>query len=349
LVTILSLSARFQIQFIKYILKTDPKYSMRNVILILILFIITKPNCSLGQQDPQFSNYFYNQQYYNPSVVTNESLPKIQLLHRSQYLGYISNFDEGGTLNSQLLSAQMPLAKAKAGIGLIIINDQAGLEKNQQLRFSLAKTLKTTNGNFSIGVSAGFYSKSFSDKFRPRESNDPSIPVKGFSQLKPDFGIGAQYSSRFLFGGIGINHLNNPKFDFGGKDGNSIINRNFTGFFGLNLPVNTKLEIKPNLLFRTDLQTTNLEGGLLAELGNKYWMGANYRSNDAAILLIGANLMKNNSLKIGAAYDIVTSKKAIKSSSSIEIMASYILGTKSAKVAKPQSKMPVIRTPRYRH
>ncbi len=322
---------------------------MAQRILILISFCISISELAFSQQDPQFSQYYFNQQFYNPSVVSGEFLPKVQLLHRSQYIGYTSNFDNGGILNTQLISFQMPLLKSKSGIGIVIINDQAGLEQNNQVKFSYGKNLKIASGSLSVGVSAGFYNKSFSNDFRPREVADQSIPSGGFSQIKPDFGIGVNYSNKFLFGSLSINHINSPKFDFGVDVGNNVINRNVIGLFGLKLPVNSKIEISPNFLFRSDLLSYNIEGGVLVDFANKYWFGANYRKQDAAILMAGISLMNNNALKLGFAYDIITNQTAIKSNSTLEIMASYNIGNKTPKASKVPLKIPIIRTPRYRH
>lgn len=317
--------------------------------LALISLFFCNSELAFTQQDPQFSQYIFSQQFYNPSVVSVESSPKVQLIHRSQYIGYVSNFDNGGILNTQLLSFQMPLLKSKSGIGIVIINDQVGLEKNNQVKFSYGKNLKIASGSLSVGVSAGFYNKSFSSDFRPREGSDPSIPVGGFSQIKPDFGFGVNYSNKFLFGGISINHINNPTFDFGAINGNNIINRNLIGLFGLKLPVNSKIEISPNLLFRTDLLSYNIEGGVMVNAGNKYWGGVNYRKQDAAIFMAGLSLMNNNALRLGLAYDIVTNQTAIKSNSTLEIIVSYVIGNKNPKTPKMPTKIPIIRTPKYRH
>ncbi len=322
---------------------------MLNRNLIFILFSILFPKFLFGQQDPQFSQYFFNQLFTNPAVSSSESTPKVLLIQRSQYTGYQSNFDNGGTLNTQLLSFQMPLLKSNSGIGIVVINDQAGLEKNQQLKLSYAKNFKITGGIFSIGASTGFYNKSFDNNFRPREANDPNVPANGFSQLRPDFAIGMNYESKNLFGGLSINHITNPKFDFGATNGKSIINRTVIGILGVNLPVTPKLILKPNILLRTDLKSTIIEGGLLANINSKYWLGANYRSQDAAILLAGINLLKENALHLGLSYDLVTMQKNIKSKSSFEILASYQLGKKGPNSIKTQTKSPIIRTPRYRH
>lgn len=322
---------------------------MPNNIQKLIFIITFSPKLIFGQQDPQLSQYFFNQLHLNPSIASVELAPKVQLLHRSQYLGYASNFDKGGTINTQLLSFQMPIGKTNSGIGLVIINDQAGLEKNQQLKFSFAKNFKTQSGVFSIGASAGFYNKSFDNSFRPRESNDPNIPSESFSQLRPDIGFGVYYNAKSYFGGISIDHLNNPSFDFGATNGKSTINRTVNAIIGFTVPVSSKIELKPNLLLQTDLQTYSLVGGIIANIESKYWIGANYRRQDAAIILAGVSLLKDNSLRLGAAYDLVVVEKSIKSASSIEFMLSYTLGNKSAKTQKLPIKQPIIRTPRYRH
>ena len=318
-------------------------------ILIFLIIILSFPTLILGQQDPQFSQYFFSQLYYNPAVASMETSPQVQLLHRSQYLGYQSNFDNSGVLNTQMLSIQLPLAKLKSGVGLVILNDQAGLQKNQQLRLSYAKNIKVNTGSLSLGVSAGFYNKSFDNNFRPRESNDPNIPANGYSQLRPDFGIGINYTAKSYFARLSLNHLNNPKFDYGAQNGNNIINRNLAALVGINLPINAKIDITPNILFRSDLQTYHFEGGILANVSQKHWFGINYRSQDAIILLAGTSLLKDNSLKLGVSYDFVTESQPIKSASSFEVMAKYSIGQKSKSAEKIPTKSPIIRTPRYRH
>lgn len=316
--------------------------------LILMILCFGLKNQVLCQQDPQFSQYIFNQQFYNPATVNSENQPVVKLLHRSQYTGYVSNFDEGGGLNTQLLSVQIPLAKIRSGLGLVIINDQAGLEKNQQIKFSLARDIKIAKGALSIGISAGFYNKSYNDNFRPRETGDPNIPTGGISQIKPDFGIGVSYSNKYVFGGLGINHINKPSFDFTVSSGNNLIDRNLNGIFGIQLNLNEKITVKPNILIRSDFQTSNFEGGLLFEFKNKYWLGTNYRKEDAVILMAGTSLLSNNALKVGAAYDFVVDKTAIKSNSSFELMASYLIGKTKNNKQKNPPKVPVIRTPRYR-
>ncbi len=316
--------------------------------LILLVFYFGLIFKTICQQDPQFSQYIFNQQFYNPAVVNTESQPVVQLLHRSQYIGYASNFDLGGVLNTQLLSVQLPILKLKSGLGLLILNDQVGLEKNQQVKISFARDIKISKGALSIGLSAGFYNKAFNENFRPRETGDPNIPNGGISQIKPDFGLGINYTSKYIFGSIGLNHLNKPNFDFGVSAANNQINRTINGIFGVQLNLSEKISLKPNILLRSDFQDYNIEGGLLADINRKYWAGLNYRKQDAVILMAGTSLMNNNALRIGAAYDFVIENTAIKSGSSFEILASYLIGKTKNNKQKVSPKIPVIRTPRYR-
>lgn len=322
---------------------------MPNRILVLFFVIILFTKNTFGQQNPQFSQYLFNQIYFNPAVTGFDEAPRVQLIHRSQYLGYESNFDKGGTLNTQSLTFQLPLIKSNSGVGIVIINDQAGLQKNQQVRFTYSKNFKLRQGIFSVGASAGMYNKSFDNNFRPRENSDPLIPSEGINQMRPDLGLGVYYTAKSYFGGISLNNINNPKFDFGTAEGKSIINRNVSVLAGLNISINKNIELKPSFLLRTDLQTYTMEGGIIANIGTKYWLGASYRRQDAAILMAGVNLMKDNNLRLGMAYDIVTGFSKVKSASSFEIMASYLLGGGSSKTKKMLIKNPIIRTPRFRH
>jgi type IX secretion system PorP/SprF family membrane protein len=321
---------------------------MPNRILVLFIVITFNSKLTFGQQNPQFSQYIFNQIYYNPAVTGIGNTPKVQLFHRSQYIGYESTFDNGGSLTTQSLSFQMPLLKSNSGVGVVIVNDQAGIQKNQQFRLTYAKNFKYKQGVISIGGSAGMYNNSFGSGFRPRETNDPLIPAEGFSQIKPDFGIGVYYTAKSYFGGLSLNNLNNPKFDYGATNGKSEINRNLTLIAGLNLPVNKNLEIVPSILVRSDFQTNTYEGSILAKIGSSYWIGGSYRHQDAAIIMAGINLLKDKNLQLGMAYDLVTGLQKVKAASSVEIMASYAIGGGS-KTIKPPFKSPIIRTPRYRH
>ena len=85
----------------------------------------------------------------------------------------------------------------------------------------------------------------------------------------------------------------------------------------------------------------SLEGGVRATLDDKYWIGANYRHQESVSGLLGVSFAKDNALRLGGAFDIITINQAARAFSSYEIMLSYRL-PKPGLLTRP-----AIRTPRY--
>jgi type IX secretion system PorP/SprF family membrane protein len=317
--------------------------NFRKIGIFLLLFVAGN---IFAQQDPQFSQYIFTQNYLNPAAAALGNSQTIQVLHRSQYLGYAGSFDPTGVLKTQLVSAQMPLGTNQA-IGLNLVNDVAGAQSNQNAKISYARLLKVAKGKLSVGVSAGIFNRGINNDLRPREAGDNNVPV-GFSQIKPDLGIGAYYEAGDYFIGIAANHLNSPSFDFGTNNGKSVLNRTMSFLVGANMNAGPNVILKPTIQIRSDAQTLTYDTGLLAEIKNKYWLGGSFRNQDAVSALAGLSLLKNNTLKLGFAYDLITSNASLKAPGSIEALVSYAIGTgkKDTKVNTPK---PIMRTPRFRH
>ena len=103
---------------------------MKNRILTLFLLASTllfTAKDTRAQQDPQYSHYMFNSFVFNPSLAGNKPSLSMVGLFRAQYVGF-----DGGP-QTQTISAHMPAPSLKGGIGLHIINDQIGFERNLQV------------------------------------------------------------------------------------------------------------------------------------------------------------------------------------------------------------------------
>lgn len=315
---------------------------------IFSCFIIcTSLGSTIAQQLPQFTQFYFNQPYFNPAAVGSATAPQVQLLHRAQYVGITNNYDPAKSINTQLLTFQLPIEKLKIAAGLVVTNDQIGIFNNKEIKLNIAKNTVFKNGNLALGVSLGLYNKSLQNDFRPREAGDNFIPENGFSQIKPIVGIGASFSSKIIELGISLNQLNKPVFDYGTDGGQSSLNRLATGFLALNLELTPNLIITPSALLRSDFQNNIFDGSIITTYQNKFWVGSGFRQKDALSGMAGINLLKNNALKIGFAYDAVLFNSNIKSPKSFEIFTRYYIGERS-KNEKIKVKPIIIRTPRYR-
>jgi hypothetical protein len=122
------------------------------------------------------------------------------------------------------------------------------------------------------------------------------------------------------------------------------------------------LRITPSTIIQTDLNELTYLFGALATYNNKMWAGLNFRqsfahrdeakkgktfSNDDIVLYVGFNVLKNkkgeDAVRLGYAFDFVTSGLSAKKRTSHEIMLSYMM---ASLISPPK---PKVRTPRYRH
>lgn len=355
----------------------------------IVLFIICLVNINVkAQQNAQFSHFMFTKQYYNPAFAGIEPYTKALLIHRTQWLGYepINVDDEGGSPITQNLSLTHPLRFGtkfvKSGIGLDLVNDKLGPNKNFALRLNYSHHLELTKlgGVLALGVRAGFWNwKLDAAQLRPIEQNDMLIDALGggaVSQLRPDFGAGLWFQNALdkYYIGVSVDHLIPSGFDFGIDP--SLINTEVSQHLfltgGYNASISNNIQLKPSALIQTDFSETTFK---LAALGvydtkvkHEFWAGVSFRQSladksitpentspkgktyslDDFILIVGFGTLKDqvysvSRLQFSYAIDIVSSGRSAKNATSHEIMLAYILPSKL--ITGP----PPLKTPRYQH
>ena len=122
-------------------------YFFASTLLLFAVVLSWMAPTAVAQQDPQFSMYMYNPLYYNPAAAGSEGVSRLQITHRTQYLGYQPTIaSDGGAQTTQLLSFNMPLAKIKSGIGIYALNDKLGAIINQAVQVSYAYRMALKSG-----------------------------------------------------------------------------------------------------------------------------------------------------------------------------------------------------------
>lgn len=296
-----------------------------------------------AQQDPMFSNYIFNQLYLNPAVAGTETKTVVQAIYRQQYLGYQGTYGVGGEPITQLLSANIPLKMLKGGIGIHLTNDQIGGGTiNREMQLSYAFHLPIGGSKLAIGAAAGLHNTILNgDNYIARDPNDPAIPTGTVSQFAPDYSAGIYlYNSGYSLG-LSMKHLTEPTFNLNTASATNPLARSMylSGSFLVGLTYT--LDITPMFVLKSDLKTISPEAGFLATYNSRYYLGANYRWEDAVSFLGGAKLLNDN-LRIGYAFDWVIFGAIAKSTTSHEVIVSYAL------TAPRGGKKSIIRTPRYR-
>jgi type IX secretion system PorP/SprF family membrane protein len=310
---------------------------------LLVFALVCVSGVSWAQQDPQLTQYMFNNFYFNPAFAGLDGVTKITALHRSQWLGYSPTFDDGGAPTTQLISAHSPMAPLKGGVGGYFVYDNLGAVTNMELQASYAYYIPVATGRLSLGVRAGMVSQKVDfDKFRAIDPNDPLLGRKGTeTQMRPDFAFGAAFRKEKFYVGAGVNHLTEPSYDFGLSQDNQLKRHLYvTGAYFYDMNFDLRFQFAG--FVKSDLVKTSFDLGVLAYLRNTMWGGLSFRQSDAISLLLGYSFLEDKSLSVGYALDYIINDQEAKEATSHEFMISYSLPVSS-------SRKKAIRTPRFRY
>lgn len=296
-----------------------------------------------AQQDPQFTQYMFNSLFITPAYAGVDGVTQLTLFNRAQWLGYQSSFGDGGAPTTYMFSFNTPIYKLKSGFGAYIMADQLGPQTNGEAQVMYAYHLGLPNGKISFGIKAGIYSVAINGRhYRYIQEGDNLIVEGRESQVRPDLGLGVFYRAEKYYVGLGMNHILHSEFDFGVNEARNALENHINVTAGYYYEVNFDLKLNPTILVKTDLKEYSFDLGIIATLEDKMWGGLSFRQSEAANVLLGYSFMKDKSLRLGYAIDVVVKDQEAKENFSHELFVSYQLPvTPSAKK--------VVRTPRFRH
>lgn len=309
------------------------------------LILILCAGYAQAQQDAQFTQYMYNGMFYNPAFAGKDGGYHFSALHRSQWLNYTTSSGQGGAPTTQLITAEGRLDAKNIGYGLSIVNDQIGATGNLEINLKGSYHKKIKRATLSFGGYVGMFSSSLDYGELVVVNPEPNLPQSGKeSQIAIDFGAGLLYDRGDYYIGLSSKHLSQPVFDFGDASyANQLKNHSYF-LFGYRLRPMGQLRIEPSLLIKTvSFNNFSYDVSVMATHQNKINGGIAYRGEESISLILGYSLLRDNSLKLGYAFDIVTGGLEAKSPTSHELMLRYMLPTASRQVERV-----IQRTPRYR-
>ena len=278
--------------------------SMKRVLLATIALVFTLVGSA--QQDAQFSQNMFLNNAINPGATGIKGMHCFNLIAREQWLGFEGR-PETGMLNYSGVVQNF-------GIGAVIVYDKIGLEQNVDFKINGSYHLNIGDGKLGLGLDLGFLQKGFSGEIKAVNINDGLVAgLSGTSDIAFDLGAGAfYYVPEKLYFGISGQKLLPQKHSLSNTNLKVRPHGYITAGYYHGIP-DTRLVLKPNMLVKTDLSTTQLDVNLTAEYNKSFWLGAGYRVQDAVVANLGFNYsMKNNGVKspnplnVGIAYDFTT-------------------------------------------
>ncbi len=300
---------------------------MKKIFSFLYLVIIVKL-AAFSQQDPQFTNNMFYKLGVNPGYAGSGGTISGIILNRYQLDGF-----KGGP-KTLVFSAEAAINAfgSPGGIGLNIISDELGFEKNTQINVNYAYSKTLGIGKLGIGLSAGILNKSINGEWEVPEDNlgiytqpssDPAIPQGDVSQMALDAGFGLYLSSNQYFLGASVTHINQASIKFSDLAVTYLV-RHYYLMGGYNIKLSDPLfELQPSFLFKSDLASWQLDLNANIVFNKRFWGGITYRVQDAIALLMGMEM--ENGLRFGYSFDLTTSSMSHYGYGSHELFVSYSL------------------------
>jgi len=293
--------------------------------LVSILAFIVSISGLFAQQDPQVSLNKYNLLPVNPGFAGSNGAICASLLYRQQWMGF------DGAPKTMIFSGDMFLPGISSGVGINIMSDNLGFEKNTHLNLQYAYRLKVGDGDLGIGLGLGMINKAMDgewvtpDKLNGVNQNpysDPSIPhTDAKIVFDANFGVFFRAKDDKIYGGISSTHLTQPELKYeAGKM--PFMRRHYYVIAGsfLQLP-DKNWGLWPSAFMKYDGATAQYDLSALVEYRKQFRGGISYRFGDAVVAIVGFTTQSN--ITFALAYDFTTSKLRSYESGSIEFMAKY--------------------------
>lgn len=308
---------------------------MKNKILFISLISCF---CTFAQQDPQYSQYQFNQMVINPAYAGNRDALSVVLDVRQQWSGF------DGAPRTQAFSIHSPIAKKRIGVGLSAYSDQIGPRKNIGVYGNFSYILPINNKyKLSFGLRGGIINYNLDWTKVNYKNQSEALAVYGVSRTtRFDADAGLFLKSNSFYAGLSITHLNKPVMFSETITGTNsvyysyqytlnphlffIISKGFK--FGENLVFNPTLMLKST----KGIHSTYLNFNFLIK--QKVWVGAFTNSSNSIGFLTQVYL--NEKFRVGYSFDTGIGKIIRQLGPAHEIMIGFDFNNHKSKMLSPR-------------
>lgn len=293
-----------------------------------LLFTFLLVSSLLKAQDPIFSQLYMSGMYFNPALTGNVMGWQSSMQWRNQWPaidGYITSN----------IAVQKQLTKFNTGLGVKILNDQAGggtiNTAGVGLNYSRGITINK-NVQFRIGSEVEFREKSidlssinFGNDIDPRFGFIPIKEDDGLNNIKSYFNFGIGSDVKVFKGSCGfvMNNVFTPNEAFTDSF-QSPLPRKYTTYITYPIYSNDVVSFTPILMYQKQqsFQQLQIATATRYKLVTVY---VGYRNQDAFISGIGLAMKR---LKIQYSYDLTVSKLSNATGGSHELGILFRFGSK---------------------
>jgi type IX secretion system PorP/SprF family membrane protein len=309
----------------------------------ILFFSLCTLSC-FGQQDPQYSQYMFNQLVINPAYAgSKEALSAVADL-RQQWVSM------PGAPQTGTLSMHGPLPFKSIGVGGHMVYENIGPATWTAGYADVAYRLKIRKGKLSLGISAG----AVNYNFRTNEmnyKNGGEVFLNQYPGPKTTFDVstGLYYYTRSFFFGASATHLNYPQlynstYNYTNSAGVASASKVFFNlqphlfiYTGKAFEINEDLVVNPSIMVKAiqnNLSSPSIDINCNFLLKQVLWVGVSGRIGYGFAGLI--QYYVNPSFKIGYCYDMGINKIGTYGQSTHEIVLSYDFRVYKTKTMSPR-------------
>lgn len=284
-----------------------------------------------AQQDPQYSQYMFNQVILNPAYIGSKDALNATAMFRKQWVNF------NGAPQTTNISLSGPLKQKSLGLGGHLVQEVIGPKSWLSAYLDYAYRVRLGKGRLSLGLSTGLVNYNFNlSKLNMQDNSEPLMAYNAGNITRFDMNAGLYYYTSTFYAGISAAHLNSPKlFDVTGTG-----DKSKTVFYSLDphvfitagkaFQLSEDLVFNPSALIRiTRGSPVDADLNLNFLLKNKLWLGASFRTSNTVVLL--AQFRVSEQFKVGYSYDQGVRGVVRSIGGSHEIMLGYTFGNYKSK------------------
>lgn len=269
--------------------------------LILIFVFVSLGKILSAQQQPQYTQWYWNQYALNPAYAGIRDCFEMKTQYRFQYTGIEGMPHHGNfSLTMPINTPRKEFLTPRHGVGLKLETEKIGIFLANRLNFSYAAHLNFTQDNrLSVGIDAGVKQLAVDISRVSTEEFDPTVH-QYVSNWLPDANIGLWWNAKNYYialtvkdlvtlkwRNIGLNAKYYPHVFLSG--GYRVVGKNGFSFFPqalVKMPIKGKVSADLVLLF---------------DHNNQFSYTLGYRANEA--LMFGINFKIKEMVAIGYSFD----------------------------------------------
>lgn len=322
----------------------DRNYKIKGIMKkVLLVFICLLTVSVMAQQDPQYSQYQFNQMIINPAYAGTKDVLSAVIDIRKQWSGF------DGAPSTQSLSFHGPLKKKRIGLGLSAYNDAIGPKRVTAAYGNISYILPITSQlKLSFGVRAGVVNYVYDfNKINYKDAGETNALANlGTNKLKPDFDAGFFLKSNSFYAGVSATHLNaayiyNDNVSYTNATGSQVeydltykLNTHIFAIVSKGFKAGESLVINPTISLKYTTGASSLDLNLNFLIKQRVWLGTFIRSGGT----IGAlcQVIITDNIKVGYSYDAALGKVQKRLGNGHEIMIGFDMNTFKSKMLSPR-------------